>query len=131
MSRATGTFKIESWDEKTYTEIEGGRKLTRATVEQAFTGDIEGDGAVEWLMCYRPDETADFLGLQRIVGQVGERSGSVVLQMSGTFDGKVAKADWSVVPESGTGELESLRGKGEFSAPLEGEPSVSLDYELA
>jgi hypothetical protein len=130
MSHATGTFKIQSWDENPYAEFDAGRKLTRASVEQAFSGDIEGEGAVEWLMCYRPDETADFLGLQRIVGSVGERSGSFVLRMSGTFDGKVAKADWSVVPGSGTGELEPLTGSGEFSAPLGGEPSVTLDYEL-
>jgi hypothetical protein len=129
-AHATGTFKIESWDEKTYSEIGDGRKLTQASVTQAFSGDIDGDGAVEWLMCYRPDETADFVGLQRVNGQVGDRSGTFVLQMAGTFDGKVAKADWSVVPGSGTADLDGLRGKGEFSAPLGGEPSITLDYEV-
>jgi hypothetical protein len=130
MSRATGTFKIKSWDESPYAEFDGGRKLTRASVEEAFSGDIEGDGAVEWLMCYRPDETADFVGLQRIVGKIGDRSGSFVLQMSGVFDGKVAKADWTVVAGSGTGELDELSGSGEFNAPMGGEPSVTLEYEL-
>src|SRR5919106_3586987 len=121
MSHAKGNFKIQSWDEKPYVEIDDDRKLTQASVEQAFNGDIEGDGAVEWLMCYRPDATADFVGLQRIVGTLGERSGSFVLQMSGTFDGKVASADWTVVPGSATGDLEGLAGKGEFSAPHGGE----------
>ena len=63
--RATGTFKIEAWDEHAYSESNDGAKLTRAAVKQAFSGDIEGEGAVEWLMCYRPDQTADFVGLQR------------------------------------------------------------------
>jgi hypothetical protein len=67
--RATGTFRIEGWDETAYGETGDGGKLTRAAVRQAFSGDIEGEGAVEWLMCYRPDQTADFVGLQRIVGQ--------------------------------------------------------------
>jgi hypothetical protein len=129
-AHATGTFKIESWDEETYSEIGEGRKLTQASVTQAFSGDIGGDGAVEWLMCYRPDETADFVGLQRVDGQVGERAGSFVLQMTGTFDGKEAKAEWSVVPGSGTADLDGLRGKGEFTAPLGGEPSVTLDYDV-
>jgi hypothetical protein len=128
--QATGTFKIESWDEETYSEIGDGRKLTQASVKQAFSGGIDGDGAVEWLMCYRPDETADFVGLQRVDGQVGDRAGSFVLQMAGTFDGKEAKAEWSVVPGSGTADLDGLRGKGEFSAPLGGEPSVTLDYDV-
>src|SRR5215216_1860436 len=112
---ATGTFKIQGWDEKPSAEIEDGRKLTQASVRQAFAGDVEGEGTVEWLMCYRPDETADFVGLQRIVGRIGDRSGSfVLLQTEGTFDGQEAKGRLSVVPGSGTGELEGLRGEGEF-----------------
>jgi Protein of unknown function (DUF3224) len=130
-THATGKFKIDDWDEQTYAEIEAGGKLTRASVKQAFAGDIEGDGAVEWLMCYRPDKTADFVGLQLINGQLGGRSGSfVLLQTAGTFDGKVARGELSVVPGSGTGELGGLSGRGEFSAPLGGEPSIALDYDL-
>jgi hypothetical protein len=130
-THVTGTFKIQGWEEKPYAEIEGGRKLTQASVKQAFAGDVEGEGAVEWLMCYRPDQTADFVGLQRIDGRVGEHSGScVLLQTEGTFDGKVAKGRLAVVPGSGTGELEGLRGSGEFTAPHGGEPSISLDYDF-
>ncbi len=129
--RANCTFKIEGWDEKPYAEIETGGKLTRASVKQAFSGDIEGEGAVEWLMCYRPDQTAEFVGLQRIVGRVGERAGSfVLLQTEGTFDGKEARGKLSVVPGSGTEDLSGMRGEGEFSAPREGVPSITLDYEL-
>jgi hypothetical protein len=129
-THAASTFKIESWNERTYAEVDSGRKLTQASATQAFSGDIEGEGAVEWLMCYRPDETADFVGLQRVTGQVGDRSGSFVLQTAGVFDGKEAKGDWSVVPGSATEELDGLRGKGEFNAPLGGQPSVTLDYDF-
>jgi hypothetical protein len=129
-THAEGKFKVESWDEETYAELGDGRKLTRASVKQAFSGDIEGEGAVEWLMCYRPDETADFVGLQRVDGRVGERSGSFVLQNAGTFDGREARGEWSVVPGSGSGDLSGLRGKGQFTAPLGGEPSLTLDYDV-
>lgn len=130
-TRATCTFKIQAWDEEPYDELDGGRRLTRASVKQAFAGDVEGEGAVEWLMCYRPDRTADFVGLQRIAGRMAGRSGSfVLLQTDGTFDGKVARGRLAVVPGSGTGELEGLRGAGEFSAPHGGEPSLSLDYDI-
>jgi Protein of unknown function (DUF3224) len=131
MTTARGKFKIESWDEETYAESEDGGKLTRASVAQAFSGDVEGEGAVEWLMCYRADDTADFVGLQRIAGRLGERSGSFVLRTTGTFDGTEAKGDWSVVRGSGTGELAGVRGEGEFSAPVGGEPSIRLEYEVA
>jgi hypothetical protein len=129
--RATGTFKLEGWDETAYGEAGDGGKLTRAAVKQAFSGEIEGEGAVEWLMCYRPDQTADFVGLQRIVGQVGGRSGSfVMVQSAGTFDGQEAKGELSVVPGSGTGDLRGLRGKGEFSAPHGSTASITLDYDF-
>ena len=129
-SQATGTFKIESWDERPYVETDEGGKLTRASVKQTFGGDIEGEGAVEWLMCYRPDKTADFVGLQRVIGRIGDRSGSVVLQSSGAFDGKEAKGPLTIVRGSGTGELAGIVGKGSLRAPMGGEPSVSLDYDF-
>ena len=90
-TQATGRFRISSWDEDTYGELDGGGKLSRAAVEQAFEGDIEGTGAVQWLMCYRGDDTADFVGLQSVDGTVGGRSGSFVLRTSGTFDGSEAR----------------------------------------
>jgi Protein of unknown function (DUF3224) len=131
MTTANCSFKIEGWDEQPYTEIESGGKLTKASVKQAFSGDIEGQGAVEWLMCYRPDDTADFVGLARIVGRLGDRTGSfVMVQTDGTFDGKEARGKLSVVPGSGTEQLAGLSGSGEFTAPLGGEPSVKLDYNL-
>jgi hypothetical protein len=127
---ATGTFKIESWSEDGYGELDGGGKLTRARVEQAISGAIEGAGAVEWLMCYRPDKTADFVGFQRIDGRIGDRSGSVVLTSNGTFDGQEARGDLAIVAGSGTGDLRGLRGTGRFTAPLGSEASVTLDYDF-
>jgi hypothetical protein len=129
-SRAVSKFKIQGWDEKPYSEIDGG-KLAQASVRQDLSGDIEGEGTVEFLMCYRPDETADFVGLQRITGQIGDRDGAFVLiQTEGTFDGKEARGRLAVVPGSGTGALKGLRGTGEFRAPRDGEPSMTLDYDL-
>jgi Protein of unknown function (DUF3224) len=129
--RLTGIFKIEGWEESAYSEGEDGRKLTQASVKQSFSGDIEGEGSVEWLMCYRPDQTAEFVGLQRIDGRLGGRSGSfVLLQSDGSFDGTEAKGQLSVVPGSGTGELSGLRGQGRFSAPRASEASMTLDCDF-
>jgi len=126
---AEGTFKVKKWDEKPYLE-EDGTKLTRATVTQAFHGDIEGDGAVEYLMAYRTDGTASFVGLQRVDGHLGGRAGSFVLQLTGTFDGQVASGAWSVVPGLGTGALRGLRGDGGFTAPKGPRADVTLSYHF-
>jgi hypothetical protein len=127
---ADGSFKVEDWQEEDYDSLGEGRRLTRASVKQAISGDIEGRGSVEWLMCYRPDKTADFVGLQHVDGRLGDRSGSFVLRTSGSFDGEVAKGELTVVPGSGTGELDGIGGRGEFRAPLGSEAYVSLDYDL-
>jgi Protein of unknown function (DUF3224) len=129
-TQANGRFEVKQWDEKVYRDAEGGGKLSRASVKQRFEGDLQGEGAVEWLMCYRDDDTADFVGLQLVDGRIGNRAGSFVLRNAGTFDGKEAKGSWTVVPGSGTGELRGLRGEGEFTAPLGGQPSISLDYDF-
>jgi Protein of unknown function (DUF3224) len=130
MTTATGKFEVASWDEVPFSEVEGGGKLTRASVKQTFKGDIAGEGSVEYLMCYRKDGTASFVGLQRIDGRVHDRTGSFVLTLLGEFDGGAASGTWSVVPGSATGELDGLRGDGGFEAPLGPQASVTLEYDL-
>jgi hypothetical protein len=130
MPKAKGSFDVTSWNEDAYEEFDGGGKLTRASVEQKFTGDLEGDGAVQWLMSYASDGTAHFVGLQRVTGSIGDRAGSFVLETTGDFDGTVAKGAWSVVPGSGTAGLKDVRGRGSFEAPMGGKPSFELDYEI-
>jgi hypothetical protein len=129
-THGTGSFQVTSGEEDRYNGTEGGRGLAQADVTQDFTGEIEGTGSVRWLMCYRPNATADWLGLQRIVGRVGGRSGSFVLETRGTFDGSKAAGDWSVVPGSGTGDLEGLSGRGRIEAPMGAQATYTLDYDV-
>jgi Protein of unknown function (DUF3224) len=127
----TGKFKYTSWDENAYEEeLSSGRRLTRASVVQDPSGDIEGEGSAEWLMCLRPDKTATFVGLQRVTGTIGERSGSFVVESHGTFDGELARGRWTVVPGSGTDDLRDIRGKGSWEAPHGPEATFELDYDL-
>jgi len=44
-------------------------RLTRAGGAQAFSGGIDGVGRIEWLMYYRPERTANFVGLREVDGQ--------------------------------------------------------------
>src|SRR4030081_3041106 len=109
---ANSRFTIKSWDEKPYSEGQDLPKLTRAAVTKTFTGDITGEGQVEYLMMYRSDGSATFVGLERVVGNVGGRAGSFVLQRTGVFENEMAKESYFVIPGSGTGELGGLRGEG-------------------
>src|SRR2546423_2902374 len=109
---ANSRFTIKSWDEKPYSEGPDIPKLTRAAVTKAFTGDIAGEGHVEYLMMYRGDGSATFVGLERIVGQLAGKAGSFVLQRTGVFENGVAKESYFVIAGSGTRALRGLRGEG-------------------
>jgi hypothetical protein len=131
MSRtAKARFAIKSWDEKPYGEGHDLPKLTRASVSKTFTGDLEGEGQVEYLMMYRSDGTAAFVGLERIVGRIGGRAGTFVLQRTGVFEGGEAKESYTVVPGSGTGELQGLRGDGSSAVGHGMEHPFTLTYDL-
>jgi hypothetical protein len=130
MMKAHGSFELASWNEDTYEDIGGGAKLTRASVTQTFKGDVDGDGAVQWLMAYRSDGTATFVGLQRVRGSIGTRHGSFVLETVGEFDGQMATWQGSVVRGMATGELEGLSGRATFGAPHGQTASFELDYQF-
>lgn len=128
--RATATFKIVAWDEKPYEDLPGGGKLTHASVITSLQGDIEGEGRVEYVMTYREDGSASYVGFERVIGRLGGRSGSFVLQQIGTFQGGMATSTFIVVPHSGTGELRGLRGKGSFATGHEEPHTMALDYDF-
>lgn len=124
-------FAINSWDEKPYHEGQDLPKLTRASVTKTFTGDLEGEGQVEYLMMYRSDGSATFVGLERVTGRLAGKAGSFVLQRTGVFEGGQAKESYLVVPGSGTGELQGLTGEGSSEVGHGMEHAWSMNYELA
>ena len=127
---ANAKFAITSWDEKPVSEPEGQPKLTRATVMKTLSGDLEGEAQVEYLMMYRGDGSASFVGLERVTARLGNKSGSFVLQRLGVFENGQAKESYSVVADSATGELQGLRGEGSSAVGHGLEHPFSLEYEL-
>jgi hypothetical protein len=126
---ANARFAIVSWDEKPWSESQDSPKLTRASVARTYTGDLEGEGRVEYLMMYRPDGSAAFVGLERIAGRLAGRAGSFVLQRTGVFEGGLAKETYFVIPGSATGELQSLQGAGTSAVGHGLEHPFTLDCE--
>lgn len=127
---ARAHFAIKTWDEKPVSEAHGQSKLTRASVARTFTGDIEGEGQVEYVMMYRSDGSATFVGLERVVGRIGSKTGSFVLQRTGTFENGQAKESYSVIPGSATGDLVGLTGDGNSAVGHGMEHPFELQYEV-
>lgn len=129
-TRAEGKFTVTSWDESTYAELAGEAKLTKARMTFAWTGDLQAESTSDTLMCYRADGTAVYTGLERIVGELGGRSGSFVLLASGAYAGGEARTTWHVIDGSGTGDLAGLSGEGMAVAASGPGGTFSLDYDL-
>lgn len=128
--QAKGSMQIDGWDEKTYSEAEGGLKLTLSVITHKVVGDIVGEGKLDYLMVYFDEKTTKFIGYEQIKGTLGKRVGSFVLHHEGTFENGVAKVGLTVVPNSGTGDFRGLRGSGDFVATDAKTSSYTLDYSF-
>ena len=117
------TFEIEKWDESPVEEWEGG-KLTRASVTKRYSGDVEGDAVLEYVMAYRPDGTAAFVGIERISGSAGGRMGALVIQQVGNFADGAATATLTVV--GGSGDFDNATGTGDMVADPAGRITLDL-----
>jgi Protein of unknown function (DUF3224) len=126
--RATGNITVKTYNPKTYDQLDNGPTLIRIHVEEEFSGDIEGEGVVEFLQAQVAEDSASFVGLERVTGKIGGRSGTFLLQDQGTLTGATVSGAWFVVPGSGTGELTGLRGDGGFTAELGQGADIHLDY---
>ena len=127
-TRANAVITVHKYEPAVYEEPAGGPVLTQIHVEESFSGDISGDGVVEFLQAGRVDGSASFVGIERVTGTLGGREGTFLLQDAGTVAGAVVSGDWFVIPGSGTGGLVGLRGEGGFRADLGESAQVHLDY---
>jgi hypothetical protein len=127
-TRANAVITVHKYEPAAYDEPAEGPALTRIHVEESFSGDISGDGVVEFLQAARAGGSASFVGMERVIGTLAGRSGTFLLQDAGTVADNIVSGDWFVVPGSGTGELAGLRGTGGFRANLGEGAQVHLDY---
>lgn len=127
---ATAKFKITGWEEETITGIADGGKLTRAHVGKSYEGELQGEGKVEYLMMYRSDGTADFIGYEVVEAQLKGRKGSFVFEHRGYFKEGVATDTWTIAENSGSEGLSDIKGVVQFSESHKEEYEVTLNYEF-
>jgi hypothetical protein len=129
-THASGKINVKTYEPAPYDEPDAGPALVRIHVEEAFSGDIQGSGVATFLQTTMGGDEASFVGVERVNGSVGGWSGTFVLQDKGTVKDAVVSGDWFVVPGSGTGELEGLRGQGGFKAALGQSADITLEYSF-
>ena len=129
MPSAKGTFEITGMHEDPWHQGDGEPRLTRARGTQRFSGDIEGDGVVEWVACYG-DAGARLVGLQRVHGTIDGHSGAFVIEATSDHDGKQSSGTWRILDGTGSAGLAGISGSGSFEAGGGRTVTYRLDYQL-
>ena len=112
-------FMATSWAETPFHELPGASKLSRASVTNALSGGLQGEGVLQYLLAYPPAENGEvaFVGYERVSGESGARRGSFVLRHEGVFsktDG--VRGTLQIVPGSAAGVFAGMSGAGMISA---------------
>lgn len=128
--KAKTKFKITGWEEEKIIDLDEGGKLTRAHVGKTYEGVLKGEGTVEYIMTYRSDGSADFVGYENVEGRLNNMKGSFVFEHRGSFKKGVASDTWTVVEGSGSGQLSGITGSVHFEEGHKEEYEVIFNYEL-
>jgi hypothetical protein len=127
---ASGSFDVKLTPQKPDDPETESAKLGRMAIDKKFQGDLEAVSRGEMLSAMTDVKgSAGYVALERVTGALGGRSGSFVLQHSGTMTRGEAQLSVTVVPDSGTGELAGLAGKLSIQI-TEGKHSYAFDYTL-
>ena len=126
---AKGTFEVTMNPFPPY-ETEEGVQLGRVSIDKIFAGDLEGSSHVEMISAVTPVKgSAGYVAIERVTGSLHGRTGTFVLQHSGTMTRGKPELVVSVVPDSGTGALAGLGGKLAIEI-TGGKHFYSFDYTL-
>lgn len=128
-TRATGAFVIDTWDQQPYDEADG-ISLARTRVTKTFRGEIEGTSTAELLMAVARNGSMAYVGFERITATIHGRAGSFVLHHNAVASVEGQSASWTILPHSGTGALERLRGDATITIEPDGGHTFTLDYDL-
>ena len=127
-SHARGTFEVKlvpQTDDKN-----GDAALGRMTIDKQFHGDLEGTSKGQMLTGMTEVKgSAGYVAIEKVSGTLHGRTGTFILQHTGTMNRGVPQLTITVVPDSGTGQLAGIAGT--FTIKItEGKHSYEFEYAL-
>jgi hypothetical protein len=129
MSRAVGTFEVKVTPQALGDGADA--DVGRMTLDKQFHGDLEGTSKGQMLAASTSVKgSAGYVAMEKVTATLKGRSGSFVLQHSGTMTRGAPQLTVSVVPDSGTGQLVGLAGTMTIKI-ADGKHSYDFEYTLA
>jgi hypothetical protein len=126
---ATGPFDVKLAPQGEDDKAEGST-LARYSLDKQYHGDLDATAKGTMLTAGTDVKgSAGYVAIERVTGSLNGRTGSFVLQHTGTLTRGAAQQSITVVPDSGTGQLTGLTGK--LTIIIDGgKHSYAFDYTL-
>jgi hypothetical protein len=127
-SHASGTFEVKLTPQAAE---DGDAGLGRMSIDKQFHGDLEGTSKGFMLASSATivKGSGGYVAMERVTGTLKGRTGTFVLQHSGTMTRGTPQLNVSVVPDSGSGQLEGITGTLTIKIDA-GKHSYEFDYTL-
>jgi Protein of unknown function (DUF3224) len=126
-NRASGTFEV-----KLNPQDDGpDAPIGRMSIDKQFDGDLAGTSKGQMIMASSPSVkgSAGYVAIEKVTGTLHDRHGTFYLQHTGTMTRGAGDLTITVIPDSGTDELEGLRGKMNIII-AGGKHSYDFEYDL-
>ena len=129
MSReAKGTFEVSMKPESS--EETSGVTLGRMALDKQYQGDLVATGTGEMLTAMTQTKgSASYAAFELVTGTLHGKEGSFVLHHQGTMNRGEQELTISIVPDSGSGELQGISGQCKIEIS-EGKHFYELSYSL-
>jgi hypothetical protein len=126
--RATGPFEVKVTHQD---DNSGDPRLARMTLDKQYHGDLEATGQGQMLTAGTAVKgSGAYVAIEKVSGTLKGRTGSFVLQHTGTMTQNVPQLSITVVPDSGAGQLEGIAGKMTITIAHGGKHSYDFEYTL-
>jgi hypothetical protein len=126
---STGLFDVKLVPQPADTTA-AGETIGRMVLDKKYHGSLDAVSKGQMLSMRTPAlKSGGYVAMELVTGKLDGRSGSFVLQHSGTMNRGATQLVLGVVPDSGTGELEGLTGTMEIIV-AEGKHTYRMEYEL-
>lgn len=126
-SHASGTFEVKLTPQPEDPDTGFGRM----SIDKQFRGDLEGTSKGFMLSSAATvvKGSGGYVAMEKVTGTLKGRTGSFVLQHSGTMTRGTPQLNITVVPDSGIGQLEGIAGTLTIKID-QGKHSYEFDYTL-
>ena len=126
---ATGTFEVKVTPQ-TSDDSSQDAMLGRMSLDKQFHGDLQGASKGQMLTAGTAVKgSAGYVAIERVSGVLHGRSGTFILQHTGTMTRGALQLSITVVPDSGTDQLAGLAGTMNIII-AEGKHSYDFAYTL-